>query len=623
VIARGTAKGVAALAEREALWRGFLLALFCAALLHGTLYAVVVAPFDAPDENAHYEYARLFAELGRPPRAEDRSPEVRAEVERYMRARGVGLERPLPDGQTHLVFSPELGRQPPTYYALAALAYRLTRGQALSTQVVAMRLVSVVLAALVIVLVALAGRAAFPRDPVLWLAAPLVVLFLPGFAFIGAAVNNDILAVLAVSLSLYGLLRWPVARRVGLGLTVAGVALALAAKRTAAAALPVALLVGLLDVVRAGRLRPQRATAVALVALAVVLGGAAVALAFGPTDRPAHWLFSPADAGQLVAEPRSGALALALQPPAEAQAAAVQYLTRENVLRVRGQTVEATVWVRSPDGDSHVTLGVGDGLREVSATATVGPGWQRLRVVRAIAEDAPSVYLKIRVEDAGAAPTVLIDDAWLGLPAVAGGDGANLLRTPDFESRALELRPAAARLLRLVHLEPYVLSVVLDPERYSADALESYAFLLRFTFESFWARFGWLTLPVGQVWYDALLGGCALALAGLAVAALRWWRWPDSRPVAGRTLAVLGLAALATSTMALLPYLAGALPQEWPQGRYLYPAVLPLALLLTLGVRAWLPDRLAAPGLLAVVAGLAAFDTVCLVGHLLPHYYGV
>ncbi|MBI2322194.1 MAG: hypothetical protein HYU88_08945 [Chloroflexi bacterium] len=173
-----------------------------------------------------------------------------------------------------------------------------------------------------------------------------------------------------------------------------------------------------------------------------------------------------------------------------------------------------------------------------------------------------------------------------------------------------------------MHLDPYILAVLLDPERYSAEAAESYGFLLRFAFESFWARFGWLTIPVARGWYDGLLVACAVALFGLPLALWRWRRSAGRQPGEGWAVAVLAAAALLTSAMALLPYLAGALPQEWPQGRYLYPGVLPLALLTTFGLRAWLPDRYAAGGLLLVASGLAAFDALCLVGYLLPHYYG-
>ncbi|MBI4507371.1 MAG: glycosyltransferase family 39 protein [Chloroflexi bacterium] len=598
-----------------------MVALFVAALLHGTLYAVVVPPFDTPDENAHYEYARLFGELGRLPRDEDRSPGLRAEVEQLMRERGVGLQRRLPSGQEQLVFASELGRQPPGYYALAAVAYGLTRQRPLPTQVLAMRLVSVALAALVVVLVALAARTAFPRDPPSWLAAPLLVLFLPGFAFIGAAVNNDMLAVLAMSLAIYGLLRHVRGQRHGLALATAGVVVALVAKRTAAAALPLVALVWLLSAARGARLRLSRRLALAAAAALVVLAGVTLAAALGPTERPAGWLFSPADAGQLLPAARSGELALALEAPAASEALAVQYLDREAVFRARGQPVEAEVWVRARQGRALVSLLVGDGQREEGASAEVDTSWTPLQLTRTVAPDAPSVYVKILLEQEDTARSVVLDDARLSIRD-SGGQAINLLRTGDFETRAWELRPAAARLLRLVHLEPYILAVVLDPERYSAEAAESYGFLLRFAFESFWARFGWLTIPVARGWYDGLLVACAVALFGLPLALWRWRRSAGRQPGEGWAVAVLAAAALLTSAMALLPYLAGALPQEWPQGRYLYPGVLPLALLTTFGLRAWLPDRYAAGGLLLVASGLAAFDALCLVGYLLPHYYG-
>lgn len=603
-------------------WRAYLVALFVAAMLHSALYAVVVPPFDAPDENAHYEYARLLWELKRLPRDDDRSATLRAEVEQLMRERGVGLRRRLPGGQEQLVFASELGRQPPGYYVLAALAYGLTRQGALSSQVLAMRLVSAALTALVVVLIALAARTAFPRDPACWLAAPLLVLFLPGFAFIGAAMNNDLLAVLAMALAVYGLLRQVRGERSGAALALGGVALALVAKRTAAAALPLVAAVWLLAAAWHMRLRLHRRAASALVAALLALASVGLFAAVGPTDRPPGWLFNPTDAGQLTPDARSGALALALEAPAEMPAIAVRYLDRGGVFRARGQVVETEAWLRSPHGTASVSLLVGDGRSEEGTSAVVGSAWMLLRFARTIAPGAPSVYVKILLDQDDAARVVLVDDVRLSVSGSVG-QASDLLRAGDFEHRAWELRPAAARLLRLLHLEPSVLAVVFDAERYSAESAESYGFMLRFAFESFWARFGWLSLPVARGWYDALLAACAVALLGLPLAVWRWRRCTDRQPGDGCVLVVLGLAALLTTAMALLPYLAGALPQEWPQGRYLYPGVLPLALLATLGLRAWLPDRYAAVGLLLVAGGLAAFDVVCLVGYLLPHYYGV
>ena len=46
--------------------RSLRLAFFVVALLHGVLYALLMPPWQAPDEVAHFEYAHLLATLGRP-----------------------------------------------------------------------------------------------------------------------------------------------------------------------------------------------------------------------------------------------------------------------------------------------------------------------------------------------------------------------------------------------------------------------------------------------------------------------------------------------------------------------------------------------------------------------------
>src|SRR3990172_4730867 len=50
------------------------------AVVHGLLYAFLIPPWQAPDEIAHFEYARLLAERWRPLSLADASPALEAEV---------------------------------------------------------------------------------------------------------------------------------------------------------------------------------------------------------------------------------------------------------------------------------------------------------------------------------------------------------------------------------------------------------------------------------------------------------------------------------------------------------------------------------------------------------------
>jgi len=63
-------------------------------------------------------------------------------------------------------------------------------------------------------------------------------------------------------------------------------------------------------------------------------------------------------------------------------------------------------------------------------------------------------------------------------------------------------------------------------------------------------------------------------------------------------------------------------PEALPQGRYLFPVIIPLAFLLVLGWREIIPQRLRLLALLVLLNSFFFFDLVCLVYYLIPHYYG-
>ena len=137
--------------------------------------------------------------------------------------------------------------------------------------------------------------------------------------------------------------------------------------------------------------------------------------------------------------------------------------------------------------------------------------------------------------------------------------------------------------------------------------------MARTTFQSFWGQFGWMGVPLQPAIYLALL-----LFSGLLVAGFLGWTFDRRRPrltpsqVSG--LVVLGTSALLTA----LIYLAYNLTFVQHQGRYLFPALIPLALAAALGLE-WLLSPwggrsaavgLAATGALLLVVGLARGDLI-------------
>jgi len=197
--------------HRERWWVALLLVCH---LVLGVYYSVVIPIWEAHDEIGHYAKVRYIA-------TERRLPPPGATT------------APIMD-ETH---------QPPLYYLLAAvpvmalpleesLAYRANpyvgyadaqgghnvaihhpsseawpyRGDVLGVHLA--RWVSVLLGAIVVLLVYASARALWPQRALMRWSAALFVAAWPQFRFSTAVVNNDIAAMLASSVMLYGLVLW-------------------------------------------------------------------------------------------------------------------------------------------------------------------------------------------------------------------------------------------------------------------------------------------------------------------------------------------------------------------------------------------------------------------------------
>ena len=151
----------------------------------------------------------------------------------------------------------------------------------------------------------------------------------------------------------------------------------------------------------------------------------------------------------------------------------------------------------------------------------------------------------------------------------------------------------------------------------TGEYLENYATT---TFHSFWGQFGWMAVPMPTNMYRGLL---ALSLALVASAIVFAWRasWPGTLSVYQRDGLLVLAAALALVVAAYLLYNVDFVQF---QGRYLYPALIPLAGVVAVGAcgpvyllretpRAlvWLP--------LAALFGLALFAWYALDTYLVPN----
>lgn len=215
-------------------------ALVCAAIAvaNGVCWAAITPTFWVPDEVSHVGFAQHIAETGtlpsdldagdpsegpgpseeqnflsqslpfsvegRPSWSPARDRQLRSELERgrFDRTRaGQGLAANV---------------HPPLYYVAEAVPYRLVRGGTLIDRVMAMRLLSALLAGATVLFTFLFLRELLPRSPWAWTVGALVTAFQPVLGFLAGGVNNDNLTFAASAALFYGIAR---AFRRGLGLS--------------------------------------------------------------------------------------------------------------------------------------------------------------------------------------------------------------------------------------------------------------------------------------------------------------------------------------------------------------------------------------------------------------------
>jgi hypothetical protein len=118
------------------------------------------------------------------------------------------------------------------------------------------------------------------------------------------------------------------------------------------------------------------------------------------------------------------------------------------------------------------------------------------------------------------------------------------------------------------------------------------------TFAGFWGNYGWLQAPLSVALYALLALVIAAAGAGLLG---RWRRDATLRPILAAWLLACALIAVQT----FLPMVG----RDWqPQGRYLFPALLPSMGLLLAGLDHWLQFDAHRPSRIGLALALLAFN---------------
>jgi len=158
----------------------------------------------------------------------------------------------------------------------------------------------------------------------------------------------------------------------------------------------------------------------------------------------------------------------------------------------------------------------------------------------------------------------------------------------------------------------------------TAEFLKFLQFAIPVLFESFWAYFGWLKIPLAPVWYRIIILTCLAAFLGLSRFGLSVLRKPELLACWQKQslllfcisfIFILVITISFFSFSALRPY---PVP---PQGRYLFPAIVPIATLFMLGVSELFPIQIRERAMVVLIGSFILFDLLSLGYYVILSFY--
>jgi hypothetical protein len=273
------------------------------------------------------------------------------------------------------------------------------------------------------------------------------------------------------------------------------------------------------------------------------------------------------------------------EPPLQSQGAArrlaagemdIQPLPAVGADLLRGRTIRfgARIWSDVP-ASGRLIVYTGDTRREwpFEVYGALSP-----EVAALVAQNARGVWVGVAADSGW----FYADDLW----AAEQDRPNNLLMNGGSELPALvagsPLWPAA-RYMRLPELAWALVSGhIADPLPYGGDWANLF-------FASFWGHFGWMDVSFvqGSLWMPLLTLVCLAGGLGL----LRWLLWRRGPPWQRRQLWLLIVLVLVAAGLPIANAYTMPMREALQQGRYLFPALVPIAILVALGQSALVPAR--------------------------------
>jgi hypothetical protein len=157
------------------------------------------------------------------------------------------------------------------------------------------------------------------------------------------------------------------------------------------------------------------------------------------------------------------------------------------------------------------------------------------------------------------------------------------------------------------------------------DQYEIYYLTAITVFKSFWAAFGWRNVLLASEWYWLLGLVTAVAAGGLLWQGVGWLRRraqsADDERRAAYLLFATSTVIVACAAAIVRSQAVQGMSLYLSHGRYIFVALVPFALLFTLGLQKWLSVLLWRWWLMAYLIALVGFDALAFWGYLVPFYY--
>ena len=574
-------------------------------LVLGSLYALLTPPWQTPDEPRHMVYVELVRRAGtslpsqlaaREPMSEEQwilNSDVHASVARSLQQ----VDR-WPSDPQHIINAggipgPSEVVHPPLYYVLASSLTSPLGDAPILARVGLLRAFGVMVGGWVVWLAGAAGRSLWPRRRIA--EAPMAVAVgIPAFTALAGTVNSDVLAnlfsAILVVLALVVARRNVPIRRWHVGSLATVVLLGVLTKRSFLPVVPVVLVIVLLR-----RRFTLRQVLGASIALQLLIG---LTILTSPATIPPVW--SGSKGAARCEGGADGEYALCGVRPG---ASVYQPLTVSTAERLSGAEATVGFWARARD---TAVVSVSVGARP--ELQTVGREWTFHRVVVPVPviqryEDPANRQLQRRIS------VVVNSDAEASIDGVVLAVGSFPDTPPEYDRNGDEVLWGGARVQNLIANGSAEDGVVSLPrwlpssvQRAGQGAIDAAYLLFRNNdrifeasdvirhrlggaFGIFWGTVGWdqpprLMSPV-FLWILAAVTGLGLAAAALAPPTHDGRVWHDRRGVVAIT--AVGGVIVAVIFRGIPPT-----DTELLSGRYLFPAVVGIAVCLVAGWRSLL-----------------------------------